>query len=274
MAGYQILTPTAGSTDWTSADTQREKQRKGFIALSFGGWDTTDDPVINAGSVVEMGGSLFQFLSTESVGGTITTSNPNYIYITSSSSSLTASATSTAPTWSGAKQGYYDAGGTKRCIGGCWKDRSRKWIYTNRYAGPNSRTLNIPWAGYTHDLSKVVMQGAYLDVTAPSNDDYAFFEVQLPQYSIVTSLKSYIAVSQYVSGTHTFSLFRTGYNSQTPSAMATVSHNSTGEVEDTSIATPLIDNDNYKYYVKYSGTTDAIANICGLQITYDEIIRC
>ena len=155
MAGYQILEPTAGSTDWTDTATQREKQRKGFMAMSLSNWDTTGVPAINAGSVVEMGGSLFQFTSTEAIGGTFTTSNPNYIYLTSSSSSLTASATSTAPTWSIAKQGWYDAGGTKRCVGGCASNRDDKWLYIGR-----NRGVGIEEVGTGLEVDGIKEQGA------------------------------------------------------------------------------------------------------------------
>ena len=155
MAGYQILEPTAGSTDWTDTATQREKQRKGFLSMSLSNWDTTGVPAINAGSVVEMGGSLFQFTSTEAIGGTFTTSNPNYIYLTSSSSSLTASATSTAPTWSIAKQAWYDAGGTKRCIGGCASNRDDKWLYIGRMKG-----IGIESAATGLEVDGIKEQGA------------------------------------------------------------------------------------------------------------------
>ena len=137
MAGYQITEPTAGSTDWTSTATQREKQRKGFMALSLTNYDdSTATPAIQSGSVVEMGGSLYQFTSTESITETFSTSNFNYIYLTSSSSQLTASCTSGTPSWNASKQGWYDSGGTKRCVGGYGWNRNMKFLFNN---GPDNR---------------------------------------------------------------------------------------------------------------------------------------
>ena len=49
---------------------------------------------------------------------------------------MTASFTTTAPTWSASKQGWYDAGEAERYIGGLYKDGSGdytlKWLYEEK----------------------------------------------------------------------------------------------------------------------------------------------
>lgn len=122
-----------------------EKQRLGYQAISLTNFGNTSEPQIAAGSKVEIGSSLFEFTALESITGWsgIAVSSNVYIKLTVSGSSVTASFTTTAPTWDTAKQGWYS--GSDRYIGGLWKDSagnySRKWIYppngldTLRYTG-------------------------------------------------------------------------------------------------------------------------------------------
>ena len=63
--GYQIVEPTAGSTDWAEFSTIVNDMMQGFMALSLTNFGTTDVPLIAAGSKVEVAGSLFSFPSTE-----------------------------------------------------------------------------------------------------------------------------------------------------------------------------------------------------------------
>lgn len=118
MAGWQIETPTAGSTDWTDFETQMQYARSGLMQLSLNPIiDGTTPPKIAAGSKVGISGGLYYFGSTETVSGSATTTNTNYIMLTTSSSSITASFTSEVPTWSASKNGWYDVTGNKRMIG-------------------------------------------------------------------------------------------------------------------------------------------------------------
>ena len=102
MAGYEVLTPSAGATDWTSFEDQVSKARNGLMQLSINPLEAgTTAPRIAAGSIVDISGSLYIFGSTETVIGTATTTNINYIMLTTSSSQITASYTSEIPTWTG-----------------------------------------------------------------------------------------------------------------------------------------------------------------------------
>ncbi len=132
--GYQIVEPSAGDTEWSNFSTLVNNAMQGFIALSLTNFDTTDVPSIAAGGQVEVAGSLYTFASTEAITGSLST-NQNYIMLTTSSSSITASYTSDDPTWVPSKSGWYDSStGVQRYIGGSATDFSGKWVYDAYFA--------------------------------------------------------------------------------------------------------------------------------------------
>ncbi|MEN6333794.1 MAG: hypothetical protein ABFE01_05995, partial [Phycisphaerales bacterium] len=96
MAGSQV----------TVAASCIEKQRLGYQAISLTNFASdTDEPQIAAGSKVEIGDALFEFSGNESITGWagIANSSDVYIHLTVSGSSVTASFSTTAPTWDTAK---------------------------------------------------------------------------------------------------------------------------------------------------------------------------
>lgn len=126
MAGSQV----------TIAASQLETQRLGYQAISLTNFDNDSEPQIAAGSPVEVAGALFEFPANESISGwgSIGTENNVYIKLVVSGTSVTAEFTTTAPTWSESKQGYYVS--LARYIGGLYKDASgnypRKYLYQGR----------------------------------------------------------------------------------------------------------------------------------------------
>ncbi len=129
MAGYQIVEPSAGSTDWTDFSTIVNNTMQGFMGLSLTNYDTTDVPLIAAGGQVEVAGSLYTFASTEAITGSLSTKQ-NYILLTTSSSSITASYTTDVPVWVPSKSGWYDSStGSLRYMGGLSTDFGNKWVY-------------------------------------------------------------------------------------------------------------------------------------------------
>lgn len=88
---------------------QIEAQRLGYQAISLTHYDDTSEPQIAEGSKVEIGGALFEFSANESITGwaSIANSSDAYIKLTVSGSSVTASFTTSAPSWDTAKQGWY-----------------------------------------------------------------------------------------------------------------------------------------------------------------------
>jgi len=116
--------------------TALEKQRLGYQAISLTEFDTDNEPEIAAGSKVEIGGALFEFSALESITGWagIGNSNDVYIKLVVAGVAVTAEFTTSAPTWSTSKQGWYDA--LDRYIGGLYKDASgdytAKYLYEGR----------------------------------------------------------------------------------------------------------------------------------------------
>ena len=130
MAGTKINDYAVGQDKWDELLTTIEKQRKGFIALSLTNYDNNSEPAIAAGSYIEISGALYGFTSEESINGTPSSGDTNYIYI--DTTDLKPYWTTTAPTWGADKNGWYDSTETDRYIGGCYYDGTNytgKWVY-------------------------------------------------------------------------------------------------------------------------------------------------
>lgn len=119
----------------TVALTQIEKQRLGYQAISLTNFAAATEPSVVAGSKIEVGGALFEFTSDETGTGWSGIGNNNdvYFYLVPSGSSSTWAYSTTAPTWSNSKQGWYN--GLNRCFGGCVKDGSGN--YTGKWLADN-----------------------------------------------------------------------------------------------------------------------------------------
>ena len=118
----------------TTRDTQLEKQRIGLLRLSLTNFANTSEPAIAAGSVVEVGGSLYVFSGDEAITGWGGVSNDTdaYIKLVPGVGLVTAEFVEAAPTWSDAKQGWYD--GNDRYVAGLHRgagagDYEDKWVY-------------------------------------------------------------------------------------------------------------------------------------------------
>lgn len=112
----------------TVAATQIDKQRLGYQAISLTNFSATTEPSVTAGSKIEVDGALYEFTSDETGTGWsgIGVSNDVYFYLVPSGSSSTWAYSTTAPTWSTSKQGWYN--GLNRCFGGCRKDASGNYV--------------------------------------------------------------------------------------------------------------------------------------------------
>jgi hypothetical protein len=105
-----------------------DKQRIGYQAMSLTHMNDTLEPQVGAGSLVEVGGALYEFTALESITGWagIAPSNAVYIKVVPAGASCTVVFTTTAPTWSHAKQGWYN--GNDRYIGGLYKDAGGNYV--------------------------------------------------------------------------------------------------------------------------------------------------
>jgi len=115
MAGAQVAV----------AVTALEEQRKGYNGISLTNYNSqTLDAAIAQGSVVELGGALFEFSTDETLTGFAGLGNRSraFLELTVSGSSITGAWTATVPTWDDDKQGWYTT--TKRVVATAWKDGS------------------------------------------------------------------------------------------------------------------------------------------------------
>jgi hypothetical protein len=117
----------------TTRDTQLEKQRIGKPQLSLTNFSNTLEPAVAAGSVVEVGGSLYTVTVDEAITGWAGIGNDTDCYIKMvPGSPMTVAFVTAAPTWSHAKQGWYN--GNDRYVAGLHRGATAaayedKWVY-------------------------------------------------------------------------------------------------------------------------------------------------
>lgn len=160
MAGSTLAYPLNGAANWENFPDIVQKIQAGYMRVNLTHFDDDDEPEIAAGSTLDVNGTVVVFSAAESITGWsgISIYNIVYIKIVVSGSSATAEFTTSAPTWSDAKQGWYD--GNDRYIGGLFKDGdgnySGKWLYRPAM-GYSARTLYVPGAqiGVALDLTGI-----------------------------------------------------------------------------------------------------------------------
>ncbi len=138
MAGTEINLYGIGDVDLTAMMNTIDLQRVTFQGLSLTNYDNTALPAIAAGSLVEVGGTLFKFGVELAITGwgAIANDTPAYIKLVPAGTTpdtVTAEFTDTAPTWSDTKQGWYGtaADANHRYIGGL--HRVDAATYYNKY---------------------------------------------------------------------------------------------------------------------------------------------
>ena len=112
---------------------QIDKQRLGYLGLSLTNYDADTEPQIAAGSKVEIASALFEFTAAESITGWggIGASSRVYVKLVVAGTAVTAAFTTTAPTWSTSKQGWYGTGGAAldRYVAMLWKDAAGNYSF-------------------------------------------------------------------------------------------------------------------------------------------------
>jgi len=111
MAGSKVSNFAIGDSDIQSVMLTLDKTFKGQHQVSLTNYDTTAESQVAAGSVIEIGGALYNFDSNESITGT-PSDGTVYIMAVPSGDRVTCAYTNTAPTWSDSKQGWYGTGAT------------------------------------------------------------------------------------------------------------------------------------------------------------------
>jgi hypothetical protein len=106
MAGVKIDNFSTSDVNLTAIMDTLQATRQGHFRLSLTEMDTTTEPKIAAGSIIDLNGSLVYFDADETIGGTAT-DGTLYVKLIYSSSTVTAEYTSTAPTFDTSKNGWY-----------------------------------------------------------------------------------------------------------------------------------------------------------------------
>jgi hypothetical protein len=109
MAGVKIDNFSTSDVNLTAIMDTLQATRQGHFRLSLTEMDTTDEPVICAGSIIDLNGSLIYFNDDKTITGTPADGNL-YIKLIYSSSTVTAEYTSTSPTFDTSKNGWYGTG--------------------------------------------------------------------------------------------------------------------------------------------------------------------
>lgn len=133
-----IGTPASGA-DWDDFETQVVKGHRGYIGLSLTEFDTNTIPQIASGSIIEINGVLFTAAANESITGSASSGNINYMVATVAGSGNSQTATfgwtTTAPSWVASKHGWYGAGdGNDRYCARCYYNGTNytaKMVYSN-----------------------------------------------------------------------------------------------------------------------------------------------
>lgn len=274
MSGAIIYTPSTGS-DWATAWEQAEYTRKGKMGLSLTNYDNTSLPAIASGSWAEVAGSIYKWTSEEAISGSLSSSAVNYIRLVPSGSGdtaiVTATWTTTDPTWSDAYQGYYSS--TSRYAAGCYYDGTYynpKFIYdSTRESGKRDRHWSR--AGHSvHILSYVQIDSSRVENTA-AFDGYCYMPVHLPDKSRVIAISAYIGGNNLDASTIKLRYKDTDDTTWTNSDL-TLSRTSGPTATESDTGSLIIDNENYDYEIEimlqqtYSGY---YAHVYNVHLTYE-----
>jgi len=136
MAGSKLVLPANGAADWSGWVTAVERVWRGYMQVSFDNMESSAASILQAGSAVEMGGSLYQFGTDEEMTtgwSAITTATTAYMKFVPASTEVTWEYTAVAPVWDDDKQGWYGTSGsaTHRYIGTVYKTGTTSYGDTN-----------------------------------------------------------------------------------------------------------------------------------------------
>lgn len=154
-----------------------EKSMRGYavISLSNTGYGNTSEPEILQGSVVEIGGSLYEFAATtETITGWASVATANIAYIeleadTSAPYPVTAKWATTAPSWNTGHHAWYN--GDNRAIGFVWKASATEYEH-KFFLTPRNHFEFEDHLVFEYRVGQISGAGATLTLSALSN----FFE--------------------------------------------------------------------------------------------------
>jgi hypothetical protein len=144
MAGTIITRPVNGATDWTNFDTIQSRSMKGFLDMSLEGMTTGSVPTILAGSHIEINASIYQFSADYAPNASswtaISSASNVFLKAIPSGTTCTVEYTTTAPTWSSSKKGWYTS--NDRIFAWMRKD-STGALYKYKHFMPGTEVPNV-----------------------------------------------------------------------------------------------------------------------------------
>jgi hypothetical protein len=188
MSGAIIYTPSTGA-DWATAWEQVEYTRKGKLGISLTNYTNGSLPAIASGSWAEVAGSIYKWTTEEAISGSPTDAYHNYISLVPSGSGdtaiVTATWTTTAPSWSDAYQGWYS--GTSRYIGHCFYTGS-EYLEKSVIADGPQRALQLwPWK-YERTVKKTrLLEEDFLNDIGGGNWALQWTAVSTGTFTTITS---------------------------------------------------------------------------------------
>lgn len=156
----------------------------GYQPITIDEYDTDSEPELQAG-FVEVGGEIYENTAALSITGWsgIANSTQTYIYIVPGGSTATAIFSSTAPTWSHAKQGWYNS--NDRALWAVYKD-SAGTGYTNKCELSKRDLTRLQRIDYVETIGQVEEIETLGQITGRAADSYM----------AVTSNNEYFATSE------------------------------------------------------------------------------
>lgn len=178
MAITQITEPATSdpinlSNGWLALLTKLTKITKGFASITINDYDdSVNDITIQSGSIFEDNGAYYQLSSNETPIGWNLIANSTQTYIIYSVANNQFEYVTGSPTWSDAKQGYYD--GNDRYFYGVYKDGTGKYTKKGSIANKNDEyiysTISYKNGIYTNGIKINLPTTYHLEGTKTENE--------------------------------------------------------------------------------------------------------
>jgi hypothetical protein len=166
----------------------------------FDEMDTDAEPQLQVGSIVEVSGELYE-LDTSALSATgwagIATSTQAYIYVVPSGSTASIIYSSTAPTWTPTKRGYYN--GNDKAVLAVFKDAAGTgYVHKQKLLGRNVTTGGTTVASVTNTATS----------TWEYSSDFIVYEsgsyyTVMSSTAVIASSSLFGVLQQKVNGTYT-----------------------------------------------------------------------
>jgi len=197
MAGSKVSNFAIGDSNIQSVMLTLDKTFKGQHQVSLTNYNTTAESQVAAGSVIEIGGALYNFDSNELITGS-PSDGTVYIMAVPSGDIVTCAYTNTAPTWSDSKQGWYGTGATvnNRYLEFVMKKDVSLWEYKYTIESKFLPSVMV----FSGSKAIVAGSGVYTQIDLNSKTQDILGEVDLAQNRIVISENGLYSVNVFCKG--------------------------------------------------------------------------